>query len=257
MKRREFIAGLGGAAAWPMVARARQATLPKVGYVYVGQVGTDTSGAGLRQGLADRGYEIGKSLVLEERYANGDSGKIPALISELLASKVDVLVTVGTFASLAARRATSTVPIVCASGDPVKTGLVASLNRPGGNVTGVSILANDYSAKWLELMKEMLPELKRVAVLWNPENPAVAGEVEQLRTAGRALGIDVSAFLGTPQKIDEQFQRHCRGCVRWPRRDHRSVAGTADTACHCVRGRAAVANDVSVQYRGPVLLDAG
>jgi putative ABC transport system substrate-binding protein len=143
--------------------------------------------------------------VLEERYANGDSGKIPALISELLAAKVDVLVTVGTFASLAARRATPTVPIVSASGDPVKTGLVASLNRPGGNVTGISILANDYSAKWLELMKEVLPQLQRVAVLWNPQNPAVAGEVEQLRTAARVLGLEVSAFLGTPKEIDDSF----------------------------------------------------
>jgi putative ABC transport system substrate-binding protein len=188
-----------------LVARAQQAALPKVGYVFVGQVGTDTSGAGLRQGLADRGYEIGKNLVLEERYANGDSEKIPALIGELLARKVDVLVTVGTFASLAARRLTSTVPIVCASGDPVKTGLVASLNRPGGNVTGISILANDYSAKWLELMKEVLPKLERVAVLWNPENPAVAGEVEQLRTTGHVLRLGVSSFLGTPREIDGSF----------------------------------------------------
>ena len=211
MKRRAFIAGLASVTAVPPLARSQEAMLPKVGYVYVGEAGTDSSGAGLRQGLSDRGYEIGKNLVLEVRYANGDSGKIPPLISDLLGSKVDVLVTVGTFASLAARRATSTVPIVCASGDPVKTGLVASLNRPGGNVTGVSILANDYSAKWLELMKELLPDLKRAAVLWNPENPAVAGEVEQLRTAGGALGIDVSAFLGTPQKIENSFSAIAEG----------------------------------------------
>ncbi len=212
MNRRAFITGLGGAAAWPVIARGQQATsLPKVGYVYVGQAGTDASGAGLRQGLADRGYEIGSNLVLEQRYANGESGKIPGLINELLASKVDVLVTVGTFASLAARRATSTVPIVCASGDPVKTGLVESLNRPGGNVTGVSILASDYSAKWLELMKEVIPKLQRVAVLWNPENPAVAGEVEQLRTAGGLLSVDVTGFLGTPIEINESFNAIVNG----------------------------------------------
>ena len=212
MRRRAFIAGLGGAAAWPLVAPAQQATtLSKVGYVYVGQAGTDASGAGLRQGLADRGYEIGKNLALEERYADGDSEKIPELISELLARKVDVLVTVGTFASLAARRATSTVPIVCASGDPVKTGLVASLNRPGGNVTGVSILANDYSAKWLELMKEVLPTLQRVAVLWNPENPGVAGEVQQVRMAGGVLSVDVTGFVGTPHAINESFNAIVNG----------------------------------------------
>jgi putative ABC transport system substrate-binding protein len=213
MRRREFIATLGSAAAWPLAGRAQQATLPKVGYVFVGQRGTDTSGAGLRRGFVDRGYEIGKNLVLEERYADGDSGKIPVLISDLLSRKVDVLVTVGTFASLTARRATSTVPIVCASGDPVKTGLVASLARPGGNVTGISILANDYSAKWLELLKEVLPKLHRVAVLWNPENPAVAGEVEQLRTSGSALGIDVSTFMGTPKEIDSSFSAIAGGCI--------------------------------------------
>jgi putative ABC transport system substrate-binding protein len=205
VRRRDFIAVLSGAVVWPVVPQAQQATLPKVGYVFVGQRGTDVSGAGLRQGLADRGYELGKNLVLEERYADGDSGKIPALINELLANKVDVLVTVGTFASLAARRATSTVPIVSASGDPVKTGLAASLNRPGGNVTGISILASDYSAKWLELMKEVLPQLRRVAVLWNPENRAVAGEVEQLRTAAHTLGLEVFAFLGMPKEIDDSF----------------------------------------------------
>jgi putative tryptophan/tyrosine transport system substrate-binding protein len=207
MKRREFITLLGGAAAaaWPSAARAQKAAVPKVGYVYVGEIDTDSSGAGLRQGLADRGYEIGKNLILEQQYANGDSGQIPVLISELLARKVDVLVTVGTFASLAARSATSTVPIVCASGDPVKTGLVASLNRPGGNVTGISILANDYSAKWLELMKDLLPKLQRVAVLWNPQNPGVAGEVEQLRTAASALGVNVTVFVGTPKEIGGSF----------------------------------------------------
>lgn len=202
MKRREFVTLLGTAAAWPLAAHAQPSSVPKVGYVWIGAPGTDVSGAGLRQGLADKGYQLGRNLVLEERYAHGDSAKVPALIAELLALKVDVLVTVGTFASLAARRATSTVPIVCASGDPVKTGLVESLNRPGGNVTGISILANDYSAKWLELMNETLPKLRRAAVLWNPENPAVVAEVEQLRTAARVLGLDVTAFLGRSSEIE-------------------------------------------------------
>jgi putative ABC transport system substrate-binding protein len=204
MRRRTFITLFGSAATLPLAARAQQ-KVPKVGYLWVGERGSDVSGAGLRQGLADRGHQIGRNLSLEERYANGDSDKVPALIAELLALKVDVLVTVGTFATLAARRATSTVPIVFASGDPVKTGIAASLNRPGGNATGVSILANDYSAKWLELMKEVLPKLQRVAVLWNPENPAVVGEVEQLRTGAHALGIDVSAFLGRPKEITESL----------------------------------------------------
>jgi putative ABC transport system substrate-binding protein len=203
MRRREFLGLVGGAAAlWPIAARAQQSAVPKVGYVWIGERGTDVSGDGLRQGLADRGYENGRNVILEERYADGDSGKVPALIAELLALKVDVLVTVGTFATLAARRATATVPIVFASGDPVKAGIAASLGHPGGNATGVSILANDYSSKWLELMKEILPKLQRVAVLWNPENPAVTTEVEQMRTTARALGLEVSTFLGRPKEID-------------------------------------------------------
>ena len=206
MKRREFLGALGGAAAvWPLAARAQQPPMPRVGYVWVGARDTDVSGAGLRQGLADKGYVIGRNLAFEDRYAQGDFEKVPVFIAELLARKVDVLVTVGTQSSLAARRATSTVPIVCASGDPVGTGLAASLNRPGGNVTGVSLLANDYSAKWLELLKEALPKLHRVAALWNPDNPAVVKEVEQLRTSARALGLDLTPFLGRPREIDSSL----------------------------------------------------
>jgi len=205
MLRRDFVKAIAGFVAASSVAARAQQGIPKVGYVWVGERGTDVSGAGLRQGLADRGYEIGRNLALEDRYANGDSDKVPVFIAELLARKIDVLVTAGTFATLAARRATSTVPIVFASGDPVKTGIAASLNRPGGNATGVSILASDYSAKWLELMKEALPKLARVAVLWNPENPSVVGEVEQLRTGARSLGLDPSLFLGRSKEIEGSF----------------------------------------------------
>ena len=204
MRRRKFLCTIGGAVTWPIVARG-QPTIPRVGYIWIGDPGTDQSGAGLRKGLADHGYEIGRTLVLEERYAYSDTEKVPELIAELLALKVDVLVTVGTFATLAARRATSTVPIVCASGDPVKAGLAASLKRPGGNVTGVTILSTEYSAKWLELMKEAVPNLHRVAVLWNPENSGVATEVEQSRAAARILGVDLSKFDGRPKGIDPSF----------------------------------------------------
>ena len=212
MKRREFIALVGGGAAmWPLKARGQQAAVPRVGYVWIGARGTDTSGAGLRKGLADLGYEIGRNIIFEDRYAENDSARVPVLIAELLAQKVDVLVTVGTFATLAARRATATVPIVFASGDPVKSGVVASLNRPGGNATGISILSSDYSAKWLELMKEALPRLKRVAVLWNPQNPSVVTEVEQMKTAAQALGVDLSAFVGDAAKIDESLASIANG----------------------------------------------
>jgi putative tryptophan/tyrosine transport system substrate-binding protein len=211
MRRRDFVKVLGAVAAWPLVARAQPSGTPKVGYVWIGERSRDVSGAGLRQGLVDKGYEIGRNLVFEDRYAHGDTEKVPALIAELLALKVDVLVTAGTSISLAARRATSTVPIVCISGDPVGTGLVASLSRPGGNVTGLSLLAADYSAKWLELLKEALPKLHRVAALWNPDNPSIAIEIEQLQAAARALSLDLTAFSAKPKDIEGSFAAIANG----------------------------------------------
>src|SRR2546421_8599052 len=212
MLRREFITLASGViAAWPRAASAQQPALPKVGYVWIGERERDVSGAGLRQGLTDKGYEIGRNLALEERYAQGDVEKVPALLAELLALKVDVLVTVGTTISLAARRATSTVPIVCISGDPVGTGLVASLSRPGGNVTGLSLLAADYSAKWLELLKEALPKLHRVAVLWNPDNPSIVLEMARLQTAARTLCLELEAFSGKPKDLELRFAAIANG----------------------------------------------
>jgi putative tryptophan/tyrosine transport system substrate-binding protein len=203
MKRREFLAGLGGiATVWPRAAQAQQA-IPRVGYVWIGvRNGTDVSNAGLRQGLADRGYEIGRNLILEERYANGDWNRIPTLISELLALNVDVLVTVGTVTSLAAQRATSTVPIVCMSGDPVGAKLVASLSHPGGNITGMSLLAGDYSAKWLALLKEAAPKLRRVAILQNLDSPVIAIEVKQMQEAAPALGIELTILSSRQAEVE-------------------------------------------------------
>src|SRR5438067_7074316 len=211
MQRRKFIGLIGSAAAWPHFARAQQSSKPKVGYVWIGERSTDVSGAGLRQGLVDKGYEIGRNLTFEDRYAHGDIERVPALIAELLALKVDVLVTAGTTMSLAARRATSTVPIVCISGDPVGTGLVASLSRPGGNVTGLSLLATDYSAKWLELLKEALPKLHRVAVLWNPDNPSIVLEMARLQTAARTLSLELEAFSGKPKDLELSFAAIANG----------------------------------------------
>ncbi len=177
-----------------------------MGYVWIGAKGTDTaSGAGLRLGLADRGYVIGQNLIFEERYAEGDIEKVPALIADLLAMKVNVLVTAGTTVSLAARRATTTVPIVIASGDPVGSGLVASLSRPGGNITGVSLLASDYSAKWLGLLKELLPNLHRVAALGSPDNPSIVKEMGELQAAAGKLGLELTAFSAKPKDVEASF----------------------------------------------------
>jgi putative tryptophan/tyrosine transport system substrate-binding protein len=145
---------------------------------------------------------MGQNLIFEERYAQGKAENVPTLVGELLALQVNVLVTVGGLVSLAARRATSTVPIVFVSGDPVGTGLVASLSRPGGNATGMSLMTSDYSAKWLAFLKELLPNLHRVAVLSNPDNPSVVKEVDQLQASAGALGLDLAVLSAKPQDFE-------------------------------------------------------
>jgi putative ABC transport system substrate-binding protein len=206
MKRREFLGCLSATAAataaWPVVARAQQGTVQRVGYIWIGAPGTDVSSAGLRQGLIDRGYAIGRNLLLEERYAEGQPERIPALIADLLASKVDVLVTVGTPITRAAQHATTTVPIVFMSGDPVGAGLVTSLSHPGGNLTGMSLLSNDYSAKWLELLTRAAPALHRVAVLWNPDNPGTVGQLNHLRETAPVLGLELTILDAQPSHIE-------------------------------------------------------
>ena len=164
MRRREFIGLLGGAAAaagaWP--ARA-QGKIPRVGYFW--NVPDPNVGlAGLRQGLQERGYVLGRNLLLEERYAEGDPSRARELIAELLALGVDVLVT-GGWALIQAHALTATVPIVGVAGDFVGVGLAAQLSRPGGNVTGLSLLSADLGPKWLELLQAAVPNLKRVAFL--------------------------------------------------------------------------------------------
>ncbi len=215
MRRREFIALIAGAtAAWPAAAQTQQPAIPRVGYVWIGtRDGTDVSNKGLRQGLADRGYEIGRSLILEERYADGNWDQIPVLISELLTLNVDVLVTVGTLTSLAAQRATSTVPIVCMSGDPVGAKLVASLSHPGGNVTGMSLMAGDYSAKWLPLLKEAAPELHHVAALQNPDSPVMAAEVEHVQEAARSLDVELTILSARPTELEASLTTLMTGSI--------------------------------------------
>jgi putative ABC transport system substrate-binding protein len=190
--RRKFIAFVGAAIARPRMACAQQAAMPRVGFVsVVARDGVDVGETGFRQGLADRGYVVHRNLAIEERRAEGVMERIPALIDELLAIKVDVLVTPGTPITLAAKRKTSTVPIVCVTGNPVGAGIVASLSRPGGNITGLSLLSGDYSAKWLQLLKQAVPGLRRAAVLWNPDNPSVGHQMQLLNETAQTLGLSL------------------------------------------------------------------
>ncbi len=133
--------------------------------------------------------------------------RIPGLISELLALNVDVLVTVGTVTSIAAQRATSTVPIVCISRDPVGAKLVASLSHPGGNITGMSLLAGDYSAKWLALLKEASPKLHRVAISQNPDSPVIAIEVKQMQEAAATLGIELTILSAQQAEVEASLTK--------------------------------------------------
>ena len=203
MRRREFITRVGGGAlAWPLAARAEQRAIPRIGYIWSGALGTEMSIAGLRQGLTDRGYVVGRNLMIEERYAEGNPHRIPVLIDQLLALSIDVLVTPGTPITLAAQRATTTVPIVCITGNPVGSGLVASLSRPGGNIIGMSLLSGEYRAKWLELLTKAAPTLHRIAVLWNPDNPAMIEEHDHLQDTAHVLGLALTFLSARPSEIE-------------------------------------------------------
>jgi putative tryptophan/tyrosine transport system substrate-binding protein len=204
MRRREVISllGSGVAAAWPLAARAQQRGVPRIGYISSGSPGANVGNAGLRQGLMDRGYVVGRNLMIEERYAGGNLERIPALIAELLALNIDVLVTPGTPTTQAAQRATTTVPIVCMSGNPVGSGLVASLSHPGGNITGMSLLSDEYSARWLELLTKAAPNLHRVAVLWNPDNVATIVEGDHLKDSARVLGLELTVLSARPSEME-------------------------------------------------------
>jgi putative ABC transport system substrate-binding protein len=204
MRRRHFIA-ICAAMITPLRAHAEDRLRPaRLGVVAQGTSADDTT-VGLRKELTERGYVEGRDLVIEERYAAGDTTRFPVLIAELLALPVDVLVTQGTPASLAAKRQTTTVPIVIQSGDPVGAGLVASLSHPGGNLTGTSLLSSDYSVKWLEILKETKPGLHRVAVLWNPDNAVNAREVEGMQAAAPSLGLELLALPARPNEIEASF----------------------------------------------------
>ena len=139
---------------------------------------------------------------LKSRFGEGHADRLAAGVAELLAAHVDVIVAVGTQAARAAKRATATVPIVFTSGDPVGAGLVTSLSRPGGNLTGISLLSGEYSRKWLALLKEAVPTLHRVGVLWNPDNPVIAMEVEQMRQAAAELSLELAAFPARAKEFD-------------------------------------------------------
>jgi len=163
---------------------------------------------GFRQGLRDHGYVEGQNIVLEFRFAQGKPEMLRAMAAELAQMKVDIIVTESNLAAQAAKDASETIPIVMAvTGDPVGAGLVASLARPGGNITGLSVLARELSSKRLQLLKEVTPKAARVAVIWNAAYPASAGYLAQTRAAARSMGLELQSFeVRSPSDLDSAFE---------------------------------------------------
>jgi ABC-type uncharacterized transport system substrate-binding protein len=209
MNKREFITLVSGAvAAWPLAARAQQAAKKyTVGILSAGSEMTALSAA-FSDALRELGWVEGRNVVFEYRYAEDRPERLPELAADLVRLKVDVIAAAGTLAPLAAKRATATIPIVMtAAGDPLGSGLVASLARPGGNVTGMSLMAPDLGGKRLELLKDVVPRLTRVAVLWNAANPYSALVFNETQTGGQTLGIEVQSLeVRDPKDFDGTFE---------------------------------------------------
>src|SRR5436190_11813014 len=214
LKRRDFITLLGGASAWPLAARAQQATkLPRIGYLLTGSLETSEGRAfveAFRQGLSERGYLEGQSILIEYRSADGKIERFPQLAKELASLKLDLIIAPNTPAARAVQRATSSIPVVVPiMGDPIEDGLVASLARPGGNITGLTFLGPELVSKRLGLLKQALPNASRVAALWHPDAYGERTTRDMLQAtdaAARTLTIELQLVaVGGADEFDRAF----------------------------------------------------
>jgi len=210
MRRRQFITLLGGAAAWPLAARAQQPGRLRT----IGFLGPNTHSAAsewvavLVKRLRELGWTEGRTITIEYRWAEGREERFAEIAAELVRLKADVIVTSGTQAVMASKNATSVIPIVFATaGDPVGSGLVASLARPGGNVTGLATLANELAGKRLELLREVVPSLRRLAIMGNVGNPYITLELGEVRAAARMLGLEaITLEIRRAQDLASAFE---------------------------------------------------
>jgi len=218
MKRREFITVLGGAAAaWPLTARAQQPARPVIGILAAPAPPYAEFVSAIRRGLSESGFVEGHNVAIEFRWAEGQLDRLPALAADLVRRQVAVIVTMGGTAPLAAaQNATSTIPIVFHMGaDPVRLGFVRSFNRPGGNVTGISLLQVEMAAKRLEVLRELVPAAKIIGLLTNPTNSNVEIVVPDLHATAGALGLDVVVGYASSQSgLDGAFESFVRGGVQ-------------------------------------------
>jgi putative ABC transport system substrate-binding protein len=200
MRRREFITLFGGAAAaCPFAVRAQQAGVPVVGYLNIGAPEPNASFvAAFRKGLSEAGYVEGRNVAIEYRWAHNNTDRLPELAADLVSRRVAVIVAAQGTAAVPAKSATATIPIVFnTAGDPVEIGLVASLNRPGGNITGVTTMGNEVAAKRLGLLHELLPKAARFAALFNPTSPYVDSLIAEARTAAVSIGGQLDVFTAS------------------------------------------------------------
>ena len=208
-RRREFIALLGGAVAWPLGVRAQQGAMPVIGFLNSGSPAERAPFvAAFRQGLKETSFVEGQTVAIEYRFAEGRYDRLPALASDLVRRQVAVITATGnTVSPLAAKGATTTIPIVFVAGsDPVKDGLVASFNRPGGNITGVSIISSALVSKQFELLHELVPQAAVVGILLNPSNPNVGFELSDLQSAAQTMGLQLAVLqASTESGIEAAF----------------------------------------------------
>ena len=210
MKRREFIALVGGTAAWPLAAQAQQAAMPVIGFLSARSPdGYGERLSGFRQGLRETGYVEGENVSIEYRWAENQNDRLPALAAELVRRRVAVIAALGAANdALAVKAATTTIPVIFAvGGDPVGLGLVASLARPGGNLTGINFFNAELTAKRLGLLRELVPGAARVAVLVNPSVALVAKDTERdAELAARAMGLQIQLLhASSSREIDAAF----------------------------------------------------
>ena len=209
MNRRQIITLLGGAAAWPIAARGQQAAMPVIGYLSAESPQSDASFrlAGLREGMKQTGYVEGQNLSIEYRWAKGRVEQLPALAAELVQDRVAVIIGPGLLPTLAAKAATTTIPILFNVGaDPVPIGLVASLNRPGGNLTGFNVYSGELGAKGLALLHELTPSTAMIGFLANPSNQVTELTTKDVIAASRAIGVEIQLLKASSDgEIDAAF----------------------------------------------------